>query len=518
MKNAFLIPLGLLIAGWLPLTLAANPLTLEQAMMRAFKDNLGLQIEAIEPEIARDTLGAEWGGFDPNFFFEANYLDSSKPQNTLDFLSTGQVVTDRVFEEENNLLNTGIGVTTPYGTEVEFLTRVSELDNSVNRESPVAIFNPEYEAFMGVNITQPLLKNFGYHNNMSGVNLARLGISIAEYDQQIAVTNVAIEVVNTYCDLAFGEQNLKNKQNSVELAQRFVEETEKRIEAGFLKPIDLDEARVQLSESQEEVMLAEDYVRERRTMLGQLLGIEDFNTASAITTILPRLLWDKASPVESMVDTAKSSRPDYQRATAAAEQAEIRQNYARNQKMPQLNFLFSYGLNGLSNSYGNSYDDLFDGETPTWSAGIVFSVPIGRMQGRAESMTQERRKRQAQLDINRIAQSIDLDVRNAVARLQALEAQVETAKASVRLAESTLEAEAKRLEVGQTTNFRVLQIFDKLTDAQTRQLAGEVELQKATVHLWAVTGVILNNFNFVLEDSSDNKEGYWDWLLNRQNY
>lgn len=47
----------------------------------------------------------------------------------------------------------------PVGLTYAFNTKVDEIDNTLVQEDETSLFKPEYSAFVGLTLTQPLLKN-----------------------------------------------------------------------------------------------------------------------------------------------------------------------------------------------------------------------------------------------------------------------------------------------------------------------------------------------------------------------
>src|SRR5690606_41125948 len=110
----------------------------------------------------------------------------------------------RLFEEENVVMRGGLGGKLPWGTTYEFSLQLRELDNSVNRGGlPNALFSPEYDAFGGVTLRQPLLRGFGRAANLASLRVARSQLVITERTREIAVNNKCVEVLNAFYDLAY---------------------------------------------------------------------------------------------------------------------------------------------------------------------------------------------------------------------------------------------------------------------------------------------------------------------------
>ena len=261
----FLISLSVLSSA------SAVTLTEQSALERALAANFALKMEALAPEIAAAGIEVEEAGFLPIAFAEANYNDNEKSQNSIDFAALQQ----RIFTEQNTVMRGGVGGRLPWGTSYELSLQVSELDNSVNRAGlPNALFSPEYVAFSGITLKQPLLKGFGRATNQAALRVARSQLTITELGREVSVNNKCVEVLNAFYDLAYAEANVEVKLGALKVAERFLKETLRRRELGFLSPVDVSESRVRVSESKEELLRARDFHNERQLELVRLLALE----------------------------------------------------------------------------------------------------------------------------------------------------------------------------------------------------------------------------------------------------
>lgn len=476
-----------LLACAAPALTSAAPLTERAALERALAANFSLQVEALAPEIAAAEVQVEESTFLPVVFAEANYEDNKKSQNSIDFAALQQ----RLFREENTVVRGGVGGRLPWGTSYEFSAQLSELDNSVNRAGlPNALFSPEYVAFTGVTLKQPLLRGFGRGVNLSALRVARSQLLITERARQVAVNNKSVEVLNAFYDLAYAEANVEVKAGALQVAERFLQETTRRRELGFLSPVDVAEARVRVSEATEELLQAKDFHRERQLEIVRLLALEpEADGSTPRPTVQADLL--SAPPTVQMQDffpAALEYRPDYLLARERIEQEKFRRTAARNERLPQLDVHFSYGLHGLQASYEDALDFAFRGREPQWGMGVSVSIPLSRREGRAKLVAAQARVRQAELQEAELERRIALEVENAVRRLEVLGQRLETARSSVNFAAEGLRLEEARLEQGQTSGFAVAELQRRLADARTRELAARVDLTKAVTELWSVSG------------------------------
>ncbi|WP_221032087.1 TolC family protein [Actomonas aquatica] len=470
--------------------LAQVPLTERSALERALSANFDLQVEALTPQIAAQEILVEEAAFLPSAFAEANYEDNRKSQNSIDFAALQQ----RLFEEENVVMRGGVGGKLPWGTTYEVSLQMRELDNSVNRSGlPNALFSPEFDAFGGITLRQPLLRGFGKAANLANLRVARAQLLITERTREIMVNNKCVEVLNAFYDLAYAEANVAVKQSAVGVADQFLNETNRRRELGMLSPVDVSEANVRVSEANEELIQARDFLRERQLEMVRLLALP--TSASGVTSLptVDAVLLESA-PVFSKAEffpAALEARPDFQLARERVGQESIRQAAARNEALPQLDLHFSYGLYGLAGDYGDAIDRAYSADEPQWSGGLSVTVPLSRRDGRAKSQAAALRLRQAELRVDQLEERISIEIENAVSRLEVLGQRLATARESVRFAEEGLNLERARLENGQTSGFAVSELQRRLADSRTRELAARVDLTKAVTELHSVSGRLL---------------------------
>lgn len=486
-------------AGAAPLTpiAAPEPLTEHAALVRALEANFSLRVEALNPEIASAQVRVEESAFLPALFAEANYENNKKSQNAIDFAALQQ----RLFAEKNLVMRGGLGATLPWGTHLELSSQLSRLDNSVNRAGlPNALFSPEYVAFSGLTLRQPLLKGFGRNVNLAALRVARAQLVISDRQRQVEVNNKCVEVLNAFYDLAYAEDNVSMKTESVAVAERFLKETKRRRELGLLSPVDVAESQVRVAEASEELLRARDFHRERQLDLVRLLALPAGpGGVTPRPTVTAELL--AAPPKVSAGDfypAALDRRPDYQLALERITQEGYRVAAARNERLPQFDVHFSYGVYALQDSYGHAWDNALKAHEPQWGVGLSVNIPLSLREGRAKLAAARARARQAELQRGELAHRIELEVENAVQRLDVLAQRLATARTSVNYATEGLRLEAARLEQGQTSAFAVAELQRRLADAQTRELAARVDLTKAVTELWSVSGLLLDRHGIVL--------------------
>jgi outer membrane protein TolC len=486
--------LGQMNPGVATLPLSANgELELGDGIKWLLEKNFSLRVQALDVASAGDDVLKAWGDFDPKYFASSTYEDNLRRLNALDFSSYGLSAgdpKDALFKEVNLRNATGFQGTIPgTGTQYELSTSLNRLNNTVNEAG--RFYSPEMESFAGISLTQSLLKNFWFGAPDAQLNIARLGVQIANRTREVEVVNKMIEFVNAYYDMVYGLENVKVKTEAVDVAVRLRTENEKRVSVGKMIALDVTEADVKVSEAREELILAEDFLRERRLKLLKLL-VERFEpgTIPTFTVSAPLDVKVPAQSPDELVAEALAHRPDYLMALEQAKKDKTGYNAARSARLPQLDLKFSYGLGGLDDTPYQTYAQIVSDHQAQWSAGAVFSMPIGNVKARAEARIAKRKLAEDELNTAELHTGISLDVSNALERLSMLQRRLETATTSRTLATQGLDVEQNRLEAGQTTSFSVLDFQRKVSEARTRELAARVDLKKAEAELWASIGLL----------------------------
>ena len=108
-------------------------------------------------------------------------------------------------------------------------------------------------------------------------------------------------------------------------------------------------------------------------------------------------------PIELPVarQMALDHRPEIDNLLEQIQAASVRLNVARNQVLPMLNLILDTYVNGLTGNYelGRSYGNQYSAGAPSYTAGLVFEVPLGNRRARAA-------ERQRQLELAKLTSEL----------------------------------------------------------------------------------------------------------------
>ncbi|RYD82390.1 MAG: TolC family protein [Verrucomicrobiaceae bacterium] len=410
--------------------------------------------------------------------------ESQRPSLSRDFNTEGLSTT--IFDTQRFTNEASLVGRTPWGMRYGFEFQANRYRNTFSGDIRQVI--PEYETVAQLTVVQPLLKNFGPNANLAELRLARVNreIQVLEWKQRVNSTVQA--ALAAYYDMTFALRNIRVREDAVAAGQKLVDLYKRRVELGFNSPIDIRQAEVQVSADREQLIVAKNVFLERQFDLKRLV-VDKYNVQDArifVPENVPLLDAPKLNRVELLLQ-AFERRLDYQQALLTAEAQEVRVRFARNQLLPQLDLVASYGLNGLGTSFGDSFEQGFKGRTPSWSVGINFSVPLGNVQPRAQYRVALGQKEQALLRIRQAEVTVGSDVDQIIARIETNRQRVATAVQTVQLAQETMQVAYRRLEEGLISSFDILEFQRRLYEARSGELSAQADLSKSVTQLWLVT-------------------------------
>lgn len=477
---------------------AERVLTLHDLIVGAMNSNLELSAKRLDPTIQQNRLDAAWGGFEPSWVSGYSFSSSERPQNYNPASVTGGAVGRYapIFEEDVNRWQTGISGRLPFGTQYELLTGFDRTSNtSINSAgsflSPKSMFRPEYVSTSTLTLTQPLLRDFGLSANLAEVRLQRSNVKSARHELEATAQRILRDVASAYYEMVFAQENIRVKEEAVAVAEALVRDNQRRVDEGRMAPIDVTQAQARLSEAREELLLARNFIAQRRNTLRELTR-DTFDFDEAAFTVDPAFVVREAPGVEreSALATLFEKNPTYLGTAELIKAEQIRVAYAKNQRWPRVDLKASFGYNGLDNDWFGSYDDYGERDQPNFSVGVVVNIPLGNRTARSRVIEAENRKRQALINLKRAEVTLlsafdtaQRDIANAVERTRLVQD-------SVKLAAASLDAQQRILGSGKTTSYEVAQAQRDLSQARSRELATLVDLNKSVAQLYYVLGTI----------------------------
>ena len=465
---------------------AASPLrlTLRQCIELALNNNVDIEIARYQPLLREQDILKAVGAFDTNLYLSSTGGQSNTP-NSQGFIGGADVISRDHFRIE-----AGWKRKLPIGTSYQFYFGETRTFTS----SRFAFPNPQHVTAAGVNVTQPLLKGAGYDANWTTVVLAKVekGIALDELETSLATT--LLDVHRAYWALVGHIQNREVQEQSLEVARRLREVAEERFRARLAAEIEVIQARAGEAAQLEGLLIARNNVLNAQDALKRVVDPALLSDAGGDVALEPADLPEirpVAVPRDAALATALASRPEIRsvRKRLGAQDARIAQ--ADNLRRPQVDLNGGYRLNGLGTNFGNATQQSFSWDFYDWEVGLGVEIPLGNRSAESDLRRAELEKRVLYWDLRRAEQQVTLDVRTAVREIDTTLQRIEATGSARQLAERQFEAERRRLELGLSTYYQLLDIQENFTQARVNEIRARIDHLLALAALDRATGEIL---------------------------
>ena len=221
-------------------------LSIKEAITLALENNLDIMVDKFNPRMNEENITIEKSKFDPNYYLNVSSDVSIKPSGS-SLAGANTVIT------KNVSWDTGFK-----GKILSGATYSLDFTNKRTRtNSSFSSLNPQYISEIKLNVTQPLLKNFGFDVNKKDIKISRNNKDISIYQFKNTVMTTISNVQKIYWDLVFNIEDYKVKQLSLRRAGDFLERNKKQVEVGTLAPIDITNAEAEVAKREEGIIVAE---------------------------------------------------------------------------------------------------------------------------------------------------------------------------------------------------------------------------------------------------------------------
>jgi outer membrane protein len=453
-------------------------LTLKEAVKMAVEKNLDVRVELYNPATAEADIRKYLGIYNPLLNVNVNYQDSAaQPSNA--FTSGGaQVVRLRS-------TNFDAGVSKYLFTGG---TAGIEFNNSWNHDNFGGLSHDYFQSNAGVNVRQPLLKNFGRETTELNINVARLSKEGSLEQFRSRLLDIISQVNTQYYQLYSVRQNLEAKRTSLNLAQTILDNTKAQVNAGVLPAMENLNAQFGLSTQQKNLIDAERAYKDQIDQLKLLLQIRD--TGDIIPVDSP-FQEQYSVDVNQEVQNALNTRPDLKQLRVSLKSNELQSRVARNQTLPQLDFTASASFSGLDSTYNRDLERVGSGKYPAYAAGLQLTYPLGNDAARNDYIKSKLKVEQSKTLVLSLEESVTRDIRIASRAVVSGYQQLDVTARGRAYADEVLQAYIKKQKVGLATTKDVLDVMNNQVAAKSSEIQALTDYNNAIVNLWKTTGELL---------------------------
>jgi outer membrane protein TolC len=492
-------------------------IALNDAIGMALLKNPNLSISAADVKIARYQIVEAKGPFDVRLQVEpSSSMVISPPES---FFQAGPNFTDII--QHTSTTQYGVGGQTVNGTQYTVGIQQSRTFNN----NPFNGFNPYYIAALNLNVTQPLLRNFGMN---AAKRQLKLAIANADFTSGTALTdasNTISQVEDAYWSLVAAWRNVAIQEDALKDAISQQQSNVRLASKGAAAPIDAVESSTQVSNFQDNVFSALQNVSELQNTLKSLV-VTDPGDPIWRANLVPTssvLQLPNVPGLDEIVAEGMKNRPEVRQALAKTAEANIDLGFAKNQALPQADLQVTYQSNGfagvvaptplfvsnsclstnaqpcpppppgLAGTMPQAYHNLWNFSFPTFNIGVLLTQPIGNNYAKGLKGVANQEKQQAAVLTEGVTERIGFEARNALQAYQSSLSRLYAGRQARQASEQVYASELRKFHNGASTTFLVLQRQVELNQNRLRELQAQTDLNKAVVELSRVEGTILTD-------------------------
>jgi len=434
------------------------PLDLASCVDQALQYNLGLSVRRYGPRQAREDLIIANAAFDARLDAAADASESRASKAASELEGSDQPIS------RNNSGSLGVNKKISSGATVG---RSTDLDRS-DTDSEFATLNPSYNAGLGVEFRQPLLKGGGSTVTLAPVRQGEIAVRRADLDLRAAALDLARDTELAYWKLEYAIEDLRVVEIALQIALRLVQETRARQAAGLATPVD-------------------DAADRLRAYLGPC-------PANPVPPVPARPLPTEIGAVptpEIALERARRNQPEYLSRLEAIQSRRLDVAVARRNRWPTLNLAGSAGYAGRDGDVGDAYDAALRGDGYRWRIGMELSAPWGLHEERARLRKAEYGLAEEEIRLDQVDQELELQIRAACRAATAAAERVSAAEITRRLREEQFEKMEAQYRAGTSPLRDRLDAQNELESARLRELRARVDQITAVINLGRLEGSLL---------------------------
>ena len=451
------------------------PLDLQGCVHRALENNLDIRVGSYSPGIQITEVVRAEAAFDAVLFAstQLNIEDRANDESgyfTRTTTTTGGHVRDEriptlPFDENHTQAYTlGLRKRLATGADIQLSQSLQRLNNLNDQDQ--LYLNPFHEFALQLQISQPLLRDFGIDLNRASIEAARNNYRITCQEFHLLVIRTVAEVETNYWRLVTARQQMNVFLSLLREAQatkaKLLERRTLDTSTELLAQIDalLQRARAGIVRTRNSILLQQDRLLES-------LNDPELSLAQQweiVPTVPPSLAVFEIVENQAL-QTALQLRPEIISQRVRLDTAGIALGVAKNQALPRLDLIARQEVSGAGSNDNSAWERQWHGDAIDYGVGLTLEIPIGNRGQLASLRRAKAEQRQEQARLKSIREQILADVRIAAHDLTHAYQEVNEQRKIAQAEAYTLEAyEAQEdAETGTTPGF-----LDRKIRAQER--------------------------------------------------
>jgi outer membrane protein TolC len=481
-------------------------LSLKSYLELVMANNTDIAVSRLTVDVAQNAITRAFSRFDP---FATGLFTSTQSKtpasDALQGAATLVTLSQPTLFTYNETLSSGTNYSVSF----------SGLKTSTN--SGFQNFNPAINSSVQFTFAQPLIRNRGVYVNRLPIMTARSRLRVTEYALRDSVMQLVENAENVYWDLVLARDNLRVQDRALELANEALKRAQRELELGAMSPLDIYQPQQNYATAEIAVSQARYFLKQREDALRKQIGA-DLDPSIRVMPVTLTETTDVptdtgAIDVEAAVQKALLNRPDLKAANQALDVDDLQIKSAKNSLLPDLQLLGMYSTQGRGGNFfqredvfgggsqivgitpgglGDAFSQMFGFGFPIYQFGLQLRLPIRNRAAAADMADALVTKKRDTLAVRGVEQSVRLDVLNAVTQVESSKASVKLAQVALDFGRKYLEAEQKKYELGTSQIYFVLQAQQSLVNAESALVQNSIGYKRSVLDLLRRTGELLD--------------------------
>jgi outer membrane protein len=386
---------------------------------------------------------------------------------------------------------------------------MSQTENYLNENSPGDSINPSMYPKVEVQGYQRFFQGAGLTANTYLIREGKNNVRAAQESFRSQLLDLAASVLNMYWSLVSATESVRSAEQSLDIAQKFDDDTRERVRLGAVAGYQIPRADAQLASQRQALALAQMLEQQSEQPLKDAISrVEDPLLEAARIVPLDRIeipAMDDLPPLRELVAKAMTGRPDLAVARINDENAAIRSVGTTNPLLPTGVAFAGTWNSGAAGGLGTGFGLVVRRDYPSQYAGVYMAAPLGNRSAQSDYGIDQLQLQKSALSSQRNRNQIATDISNQVVALRQARAGYEAAVSARELQEQLLQAEQDKFSFGSSSIDNIVLAQRALVAAQSAEVAARAAYAHARVSLDQMLGQTLEVNRLTLEDGESGR-------------
>ena len=467
------------------------------------------------------SIGTTPPSLDPTLVGVAQFSHNTTPlSNEQLALVNSQVVSTRLYEVV-------YGQSWATGTTAQF----TYYSAHIMENSPAYSLNPFTQGYLDFQLTQNLLQGWGVGPNTRYIKVAKNNIKVSDLNLKLQVITTVSAILNLYWDLVSFDDDLRIKQKALETAQQLYEDNKHQAEIGTLPSIEVTRAEAQVSQSKEDLLISQTNVAQQETILKNALSrngavngwLDDVHIVPLDSIVIPEK--EDLKPTAELIQQALDNRPEVDQAQhqrgepedpddGHAQRPAAHLTGVRRTDQQRIDGIVERGRPGARHSPARQLRRRrirkpagpdFPARLSQLLRGIFAEHPVPQPRSASRLCCRSDHAPAIRITVQKAINDVRQQVKNAVIGLQQARARYETAVATRKLQQQTLDAEQMRFKFGESTIATVVQAQRDLATDQSAEVTSMANYTHAQIAFEQALGATMDVNHISLDEARTGK-------------